>query len=207
MKEFYSGKKASELIGVHQRTLMNWDRKGLIETMRTPGNQRLYNVKKYMENNKFKCDNSNIIKGCDFNIEEIKERIDICYIRVSTYAQKDDLERQCIYMKQKYPDLKIIEDVGSGINFKRKGLLKIIDLIKEEKINKLIVAHKDRLARFGYDLIEYMIKTFSNGEIIIINQKDEIEPEEEMVKDVLQIMNVFTAKMNGYRKYKKNKEN
>jgi len=207
MKEFYSGKKASELIGVHQRTLMNWDRKGLIETMRTPGNQRLYNVKKYMENNKFKCDNSNIIKGCDFNIEEIKDRIDICYIRVSTYAQKDDLERQRIYMKEKYPGLKIIEDVGSGINFKRKGLLKIIDLIKEEKINKLIVAHKDRLARFGYDLIEYMIKTFSNGEIIIINQKDEIEPEEEMVKDVLQIMNVFTAKMNGYRKYKKNKEN
>ena len=154
MKEFYSGKKASELIGVHQRTLMNWDRKGLIETMRTPGNQRLYNVKKYMENNKFKCDNSNIIKGCDFNIKEIKERIDICYIRVSTYAQKDDLERQRIYMKEKYPDLKIIEDVGSGINFKRKGLLKIIDLIKEEKINKLIVAHKDRLARFGYDLIE-----------------------------------------------------
>ena len=207
MKEFYSGKKASELIGVHQRTLMNWDRKGLIETMRTPGNQRLYNVKKYMENNKFKCDNSNIINGCDFNIEEIKERIDICYIRVSTYAQKDDLERQRIYIKEKYPNLKIIEDVGSGINFKRKGLLKIIDLIKEEKINKLIVAHKDRLARFGYDLIEYMIKTFSNGEIIIINQKDEIEPEEEMVKDVLQIMNVFTAKMNGYRKYKKTKEN
>lgn len=68
--------------------------------------------------------------------------------------------------------------------------MKIIDLIKEEKINKLIVAHKDRLARFGYDLIEYMIKTFSNGEIIIINQKDEIEPEEEMIKDVLQITNV-----------------
>jgi predicted site-specific integrase-resolvase len=75
------------------------------------------------------------------------------------------------------------------------------------KIEELVIAHKDRLARFGYELIEHIIKKYSNGKITIINQKEEIEPEEEMVKDVLQIMNVFVAKMNGRRKYGlKNKE-
>ena len=206
MENYISGKKASEILGVHQRTLMNWDRKGLIDVIRTPGNKRLYNVKKYLEKNKFKCDNSNLVKGCDFIIDEINEKIDICYIRVSTYGQKDDLERQKQYMIEQFPNLKIIEDVGSGINFKRKGLLKIIQLAIDGKLNKLIVAHKDRLARFGYELIDFIIKEYSNGEIIILNKEEDLEPEEEMVKDVLQIMNVFTAKMNGLRKYKKNKD-
>ena len=206
MENYISGKKASEILGVHQRTLMNWDKKGLIDVIRTPGNKRLYNVKKYLEKNKFKCDNSNLVKGCDFIIDEINEKIDICYIRVSTYGQKDDLERQKQYMIEQFPNLKIIEDVGSGINFKRKGLLKIIQLAIDGKLNKLIVAHKDRLARFGYELIDFIIKKYSNGEIIILNKEEDLEPEEEMVKDVLQIMNVFTAKMNGLRKYKKNKE-
>jgi predicted site-specific integrase-resolvase len=206
MENYISGKKASEILGVHQRTLMNWDKKGLIDVIRTPGNKRLYNVKKYLEKNKFKCDNSNLVKGCDFIIDEINEKIDICYIRVSTYGQKDDLERQKQYMIEQFPNLKIIEDVGSGINFKRKGLLKIIQLAIDGKLNKLIVAHKDRLARFGYELIDFIIKEYSNGEIIILNKEEDLEPEEEMVKDVLQIMNVFTAKMNGLRKYKKNKD-
>jgi len=206
MENYISGKKASEILGIHQRTLMNWDKKGLIDVIRTPGNKRLYNVKKYLEKNKFKCDNSNLVKGCDFIIDEINEKINICYIRVSTYGQKDDLERQKQYMIEKFPKLKIIEDVGSGINFKRKGLLKIIQLAIDGKLNKLIVAHKDRLARFGYELIDFIIKEYSNGEIIILNKEEDLEPEEEMVKDVLQIMNVFTAKMNGLRKYKKNKD-
>ena len=109
-------------------------------------------------------------------------------------------------MIEQFPNLKIIEDVGSGINFKRKGLLKIIQLAIDGKLNKLIVAHKDRLARFGYELIDFIIKEYSNGEIIILNKEEDLEPEEEMVKDVLLLMNVFTAKMNGLRKYKKNKD-
>ena len=83
---------------------------------------------------------------------------------------------------------------------------KIIQLAIDGKLNKLIIANKDRLTRFGYELIDFIIKEYSNGEIIILNKEEDLEPEEEMVKDVLQIMNVFTAKMNGLRKYKKNKE-
>ena len=103
-------------------------------------------------------------------------------------------------MKKKYKKYEIIEDIGSGINFNRRGLKKIIDLSIEGKINKLVVAHKDRLTRFGFELIEDLIKKYSNGTIIL---DDEKESKEELVEDVLQILNVYTAKMNGLRKYKK----
>lgn len=204
MEEYLGGKEASKILGVHQRTLMNWDNKGLIETKRTPGNKRLYNVKKFIGKNNYKIKSKS--DDCDIKIEELNEKINISYVRVSTYGQKDDLERQKIYMEKKYPQNKIISDIGSGINFNRKGLLKIIELAIAGKINKIYVAHKDRLVRFGYELIDFIIKKYSDGEIVIINKEEDIEPEEEMVTDVLQIMNVFTAKMNGLRKYKKSQD-
>lgn len=108
-------------------------------------------------------------------------------------------------MLGKYPEYELIEDIGSGINFNRRGLRRIIKMAIEGKINKLVVAYKDRLTRFGYDLIEDLIKEYSGGEIIIENDKEEEkEPKEELVDDVLQILNVYTAKMNGLRKYSKN---
>ena len=199
MGEYVGGKEASKILGVHQRTLYQWDKKGWIETIRTPGNKRLYNVKKYI--NLKKCE----IKECE-DLEElnnIEEKLNICYVRVSTHQQKDDMERQKDMLKKEYNDYIYITDIGSGINFNRKGLRKIIDLGINGKINKLVVAYKDRLTRFGYELIEDIIKKYSNGEIIILNKKGEIEPEKELALDVLQIMNVFTAKMNGLRKYSK----
>ena len=130
--------------------------------------------------------------------------MNICYVRVSTSAQKDDLKRQINNMKKKYPDYTFIQDIGSGINFNRRGFRKIIDLAIEGKINTLVVAYKDRLTRFGYDLIEDLIKKYSEGIIIIDDEKDhKKEPKEELVDDVMQILNVYTAKMNGLRKYGK----
>lgn len=201
MSEYLGGKQASNLLGVHQRTLMNWDKKGLIETKRTPGGKRLYNVKKFLGKNKYKIKCKT--KECKLKIEEITSKIDICYVRVSTHGQKDDLERQKEYMVQKYPNAQIISDIGSGINFNRKGLLKIIEIAIAGKLNNLYIAHKDRLARFGYELINFIVTKYSDGKIKILNKNEDLEPEEEMVKDVLQIMNVFTAKMNGLRKYRK----
>ena len=102
----------------------------------------------------------------------------------------------------------IIEDIGSGINFNRKGLRKIIKYAIEGKINKVVVAYKDRLTRFGFELIEGLIKEYSNGEIIIENDNEiKKEPKEELVEDVLQILNVYTAKLNGLRKYEKKNKN
>jgi putative resolvase len=200
-KNFIGGKEASKKLGVHQRTLYQWEEKGHIETIRTPGGKRLYNVDKYINNIQIKND-SNISEQVEVLNEEGK--LNIVYVRVSSIGQKDDLKRQKDEMVKKYPKHLLIEDIGSGINFNRKGIRKIIKLAIEGKINELVVAYKDRLTRFGYELIEDLIKEYSNGKIIILNSKEEIEPEEELAKDVLQIMNVFVAKMNGLRKYNKN---
>ena len=105
-------------------------------------------------------------------------------------------------MEKRYPGHLLIEDIGSGLNFNRRGLRKIIKYAINGKIEELVVAYKDRLARFGFELIEDLIKEYSNGKIIILHKNKDLEPEEELIKDMLQIMNIFTAKMNGLRKYK-----
>jgi len=102
-----------------------------------------------------------------------------------------------------YPNYRIISNIGSGLNFNRKGLIEIINMAINNKIENLIIAYKDRLARFGYELIEYIIKNYSNGKIIIINNREETTPLEEVSKDIIAIMNIYVAKVNGMRKYKK----
>ena len=197
--KFLPSKKVCEILGVHPRTLYLWETKGTIETIRTPGGKRLYNVEKYLENNKNKyesCENLD-------DLDKSSEKLNICYIRVSSIGQKDDMERQKIIMKNKYPTFTIIEDIGSGLNLNKKGINKIIHLGIQGKINELVVAYKDRLTRFGFELIEDIIKKYSNGKITILYQKENIEPEEELVKDVMTLMNVYVVKMNGLRKYRK----
>ena len=198
-------KEASKMLGIHPRTLYLWENKGIIETTRSkPNGKRFYNVEKYLESRGLKCAilNKNEIKCSNLDELDEKEKISICYARVSSIGQKDDLERQKEQLKTKYPSYDLIEDIGSGINLTKRGILKIINLAIEGKIKELVITYKDRLARFGYELIEHIIKKYSNGKITIINENEHVEPEEEMVKDVLQIMNVFVAKMNGRRKYK-----
>jgi putative resolvase len=198
MNHLLGGKEASIKLGVHQRTLMDWDKKGLIDVVRTPGNKRLYDVEKFLKEHNLKKDEKKE------DLEESKEKLNICYVRVSTNGQKDDLENQKNFMKENYKDYILIEDIGSGLNLNKKGLRKIINLAIKGKINKLVIAHKDRLVRFGFELIEDLIKEYSNGEIIILDKKNILKkPEEELVTDVLQIMNVYVAKMNGLRRYKK----
>lgn len=200
-KKYVGGKEASRILGVHQRTLYQWEEKGWINTIRTPGGKRLYDVTTFIEE---KCSDE-----CEKNIEkvdELKGKLNISYVRVSSLGQKDDLVRQKRMIKDRYPDHIMIEDIGSGINFNKRGIRKIIKLAIEGRIKELVVAYKDRLMRFGYELIEDLIKDYSGGKITIINKKDDLEPEEELAYDVLQIMNVFVARMNGLRKYKKRKE-
>ena len=199
-KKYVGGKEASALLGIHQRTLYQWETKGKIETIRTPGNKRLYNVQKFLkEKENTKCLSENKLGDLD----KLQGKLDISYVRVSSLKQKDDLMRQKKLISDAYPNHTMVEDIGSGVNMNRRGLRKIIKLAIAGKVNELVVAYKDRLSRFGYDLIEDLIKEYSNGKIIIVNKKDDLEPEEELAFDVLQIMNVFVAKMNGLRKYKK----
>jgi putative resolvase len=191
MSQQYLGSKAAcKILGIHFMTLRNWEIKGKIEAIRTPGRKRLFNVQKFIEDNK----NS-------FEEKSEKKKRYICYCRVSTTNQKDDLERQIEYMKSKYPEHEIIKEMGSGINFKRKKLLSIIKSAIKGEIAEIVVAHKDRLARFGFELIEFIIKEYSDGEIIVLNKK-KMSPEEEITNDLVSIINVFSARINGLRKYK-----
>ena len=199
--EFVGGKEASKILGVHQRTLYQWEEKGEIETIRTSGNKRLYNVKKYLTS---KVKANNICDNLD-DLDNKNEKLNICYVRVSTQNQNDDLERQKLLMKTKYPNYIIIEDIGSGLNLNKRGINKIIHLGIKGKVNELVVAYKDRLTRFGFELIEEIITKYSDGKITILNKAEVISQEEELVKDIMAIMNVYVAKMNGLRRYK-NKE-
>jgi predicted site-specific integrase-resolvase len=187
MTDYKTPKEASKILGVHWQTLRNWDTSGRIETIRTPGGKRLYNVKKYLEDNGGK--EENVI---------IKRKL--CYCRVSTIGQKSDLIHQIELMKNEYPNHEIIQDIASGLNFNRPGLNKIIKMALNKEISELVVMYKDRLARFGFDLIEMIIKESSDGKIIVVNDNS---PEDELTKDLVSIINVFSAKLNGLRKYKK----
>lgn len=179
-------KETCKILGIHYHTLYKLATDGKISVAKI-GSRQLYDVEKYVRDNKI-------------NKTEKKK---ICYCRVSSQKQKGDLKRQIEYMKKMYPTYEIISDIGSGLNFNRAGLNKIIsDAIKGE-IEVVVVSYKDRLARFGYELIEKIIKDYSNGTIKVENKKEEETPEEEITKDIIAIMNVYVAKINGLRKYKK----
>ena len=212
MKGYLKGAQASEKLGIHQRTLYQWEMKGWIKTLRTPGGIRYYDVDGYIKNKE--CEKEKETKKEQECIEtELKEldkkeeKLNICYVRVSTHGQKSELENQKKFMEKMFPNYEMIEDIGSGINFNRKGLRKIIDLAIEGKINMVVVANRDRLTRFGFDFISDLIQKYSNGRVIVLNEKEVDEPEIELAKDVLQIMNVFVAKMNGLRRYKVDESN
>ena len=186
MENYKTRKEACEMLGIHYVTLYRLAERKEIESIKI-GERQLYNVNKYLK--KIKAE------------DEIKKR-KICYCRVSSAKQKEDLNRQIKFMEEKYSGYEIIKDIGSGINMKREGLNKIIDLAINGELGELVIAYKDRLARFGYEMIERIIKEYSNGKIIIINKSEEETPTEEITKDILSIMNVYVAKINGLRKYK-----
>jgi putative resolvase len=185
MDKFVSRKEVLKVLGVHYHTLYRMIERKEIEYI-DMGNKFLFNLDKYLRD-----------KGVN---NKIKKKI--CYCRVSSQKQKEDLERQIEFMKEKYPGYEIISDIGSSLNLNRKGLVKILDMAIEGEIDELVIAYKDRLARFGFDMIENLIHKYSKGKIVIVNREKEKTPMEEVSEDIISIMNVYVAKINGLRKYK-----
>lgn len=186
--EYLTAKQTKSLLGCCTKSLQDWDKKGLIEVRRTAGGRRRYNVKKYAKDN---------------NLESIlivpEERKNIIYCRVSSHDRKEDLKRQSAFLQEKYPNYELIEDIGSGINFKRKGLQKIIRYAIENKLNEVVITYKDRLCRIGYDMIEFIIKTYSNGVITILHTEEESR-HDEITKDLIEIITVYSSKIHGTRR-------
>jgi len=141
------------------------------------------------------------------NIKPNLDRIAIGYCRVSSNKQKDDLERQIenmkLYLNAQGKPFEIISDIGSGINYKKKGLKELIKRISQNKVEKVVVLYKDRLLRFGFELIENLCKKYGT-EIEIIDNTEKTE-EQELVEDLVQIITVFSSKLHGKRANKAKK--
>ena len=128
-----------------------------------------------------------------------KNRITIGYCRVSSHKQKDDLERQIdnvkTYLMAKGQPFEIISDIGSGINYKKKGLQELMKRISQNKVEKVVVLYKDRLLRFGFELVEYIASLY-NCELEIIDNTEQSE-QQELVEDLVQIITIFSCKLQG----------
>ena len=202
MKEYYRIAEFAKLVGVTAQTLRNYDNNNTFKpAIITPKGHRLYTKEQL---NQFYALKVGSIKQL---IDDEKQRLNIGYVRVSSRKQKDDLQRQYNLMEQYLLSLgkpfKIIKSIGSGINYNNPALEILINEIISENVNKVFVLYKDRLVRFGFDLIKLIAKQY-NVEIEVINEYNNTD-EEELVADLIQIINVFSQKLNGKRKYKVNK--
>jgi len=188
---FTIGKFAKKL-GVTVHTLRVWDKENKLKPEYvSSGGHRYYSeeqLKKLLP---------------QLNVKQ-ENRINIGYVRVSAKHQKDDLQRQYqvmeLFLAQKGRSFKIISDIGSGINYNKKGLSELLTLISTNQINTLYIVNKDRLVRFGYELIEKICK-IHDVEIEIINQSELKTDEQEMIDDILNIIHVFSCRMNGKRSH------
>ena len=187
--DFVSTSIAEKSLGVCQNTLRAWADSGKIEAIRTPGGHRLYNLSKFVSRNQITESQTN----------EKPEMQNICYCRVSSTGQKDDLDRQVKFMQSQFPNHFIITDIGSGLNFKRKGLQTILDKAFKGLVNTVVVAHRDRLCRFGFDLIEWTLG--QHGATLLVLDQSHGSQEQELATDLLSIVHIFSCRINGRRKY------
>jgi predicted site-specific integrase-resolvase len=174
---------AARIFGVTTQTLRAWHRKGIIEAVQEDSGHRRYLV------------NENPQRS------PRPERERIVYARVSSKKQSGDLERQIAALQQARPGYRVISDIGSGLNYKRRGLLEILDLAIAGRLEELVVAYKDRLVRFGYEFIEHVLQ--KNGAILTVLHPPDMQGnsnEAELAEDLLSIVTVFAARHHGSRK-------
>ena len=191
----YSIGKFSKETGISISTLRRWDKENIYKpTFVTEGGTRYYSE-----------DQLNTIISGSSEINKSKKIIGYC--RVSSQKQKDDLERQVenvkTYMLAKGYSFEIITDIGSGINYNNKGLNKLLDMVSNNQVDKIVIMYKDRLVRFGYELLENLC-TKHNTVIEIIDNTEKTE-EQELVEDLIQLITVFSCRLQGKRAYKSQK--
>jgi excisionase family DNA binding protein len=185
---YVTPREAARILGVNSRTLSRWEESGKIKAIKTPSGQRRYDLDSYIkEQSRDNTTNSTART--------------VLYARVSTSSQRDDLTRQAATLTERYPGCEVITEVGSGLNFRRRKLLAILERVIRGDIQMLVVAHRDRLARFGFDLIEWLCSQFGCTVMVLYQQKH--SPQTELVQDMLSIVHCFSARLYGLRKYEK----
>src|ERR1700690_1711310 len=190
MKNTYSPAKFGLLVGKTTKTLQRWDRKGILKAHRSITQRRYYTHDQYLQ-----------VTG-----QKTKKRQLITYCRVSSASQKKDLISQknavesfCLAAGKIIDER--MEDIGSGLNYKRKHFLHLMEKVERGEVFEIVVAHKDRLVRFGFEWFEKFCK--DHGVSILVMNADTLSPEQEMTKDLLSIIHCFSSRLSGLRKYKK----
>lgn len=191
MKTMYSPKEFGALIGKSVITLQKWDRKGILIAHRSPTNRRYYTHDQYLT-----------YRG----LVALEQGLTIAYARVSGVTQKPDLVNQIkaleIYCHQH--EIKVdewMQDIGSGLNYKRKQFNRLMEMVELGQVRRLVIAHRDRLVRFGYGYFEAFCERH-NTELVVIDGET-LSPEQELVQDLVAILTVFSARLHGLRSYRK----
>lgn len=177
--KYVSTREAAEITGLHPNTLRKYADAGKIKHYRLPNGDRRFDVSSW---------------------EHEPDSATVCYARVSRPKQKEDLQRQREYLLLKHPGAECLSDIGSGLNYKRKGFRSILErAIRGEKL-RVVVTYRDRLVRFGFDLVEHII-SMSGGEVVVLNKVDS-SPESELVGDLTAIITIFSSRLHGLRSNK-----
>ena len=191
MSRFIKIGEAAKILGVSIQTLRRWEKiEYLLPDRRSKGNTRYYDLDRLV------------------NKKTVENEWTVAYARVSSHDQKEDLVRQAEvlsnYCTKQCWNFQVIQDLGSGMNYQKKGLKALIGLILDKKMSRLVLTHKDRLLRFGAELI-FILCEAKHIEVVIINKGDEVSFEEELAQDVLEIITVFSARLYGSRSRKNKK--
>jgi excisionase family DNA binding protein len=178
--------EAAKYYGISIPNLRKWAREGTIPAEQTPGGHYNYIIPVTPDWSEDKPVNGDWTPN-------------VIYCRVSSRKQEDDLERQVKYLSKLYPDYTIIRDIGSGINYKRKGFQTLLERLFKGDIKKVVVAHQDRFVRFGFDFFQWLFIQF--GAILETVERPNANTHEDLVGDIMEIFTVFTARYYGRRKY------
>ena len=196
MNKIYKPNEFGKMIGRTVNTLQRWDREGILKARRTPTNRRYYTEEDYY----------NITGIQQENVENQVNDV-VIYARVSNQNQKDDLKNQVEFLKT-YANAKgyivsnIITDIGSGLNYNRKGFNSIL---YSEKKQTILISYEDRFVRFGYSWFDNFLKS-KGSEIVVVNNQT-LSPQQELVEDLISIIHIFSCRIYGLKKYKKKIKN
>jgi predicted site-specific integrase-resolvase len=183
--EYLTPKQVYQRFGYHPKTLAEWAELGKIECIRSPGGHRKYPLSAFVEKKK----------------EQEGDRVMISYARVSTRTQMEALSHQIKYLSDNYPNNLLVKDVASGMNWKRKNFLRLMTRVANNEISAIVVAHKDRLCRFGFEFVEWFCHLHQCKIVILNNAK--LSPHEELMQDFMSIMHCMSSRLYFLRAYEK----
>ena len=195
--EFVPMRVASQLTGLHPQTIRQYADEGKIQFYRTPFGQR--RIHKQSLQTLINPDVASKESSTD-------NKISYVYGRISSKKQSDDLLRQIQFLQSKYPSYVVSKDIASGITFQRKGLQTILDACLQGTLGEVVVAHRDRLARFGFDLLKYIIER-SGSKLTVIDDQRNKSTEQELSEDLHAIVHIYSCRQMGKRSYANRKRN